>query len=406
MTMNATKDKTMEKTMNMTPAATTSEMAAREEASVVGLSKSFVSKKRDVHAVRGIDLGIKKGEYVVVLGPSGCGKSTLMRCIAGLERPTGGTVQLHGRTVFDQTAGIDVKPEDRNLGMVFQNYALWPHMTVEANVAYPLKRRKVGGTERAQRVAEVLETVECSALAKRLPAELSGGQQQRIALARALAPRPSLLLLDEPLSNLDALLRVSLRSELLRLHRELGFTALHITHDQAEALEMGDRVVLMREGQIEQVGTPDEVYTRPVSPYAANFLGVRNKLTATQAGGQITHDGGWVRGIDDLLSGAEGASIQVFARPRDVQVSPATSSSTNTSDSAVTVEGRVAQIVLSEGGTRQFIVDIGGAQWFAEQGNIEEVRIGDKVEVSIARNAVLFYDADGRLLADAKGKTN
>ncbi|WP_248145514.1 ABC transporter ATP-binding protein [Microbacterium aoyamense] len=371
------------------------------EASVEDLSKSFISKRRDVHAVRSIDLSIRKGEYVVVLGPSGCGKSTLMRCVAGLERPTGGRVRLHGRTVFDQSAGVDVKPEARNVGMVFQNYALWPHMSVEANVAYPLKRRGVRGQERTQRVAEVLETVECSPLAKRLPAELSGGQQQRVALARALASRPSLMLLDEPLSNLDALLRVSLRSELLRLHRELGFTALHITHDQAEALEMGDRVVLMREGEIEQSGTPDEVYTRPASPYAATFLGVRNKLTATLKNGQITHDGGWVGGVDDVVGAADGSSVRVFARPRDVRVVPATPIAERASHGDVEIEGRVAQIVLSEGGTHQFIVEVGETQWFAEQGDVSDVRLGDEVILSVPRASVLFYDTEGSLLSTA-----
>ncbi|GAA3909276.1 ABC transporter ATP-binding protein [Microbacterium invictum] len=370
----------------------------RPEASVVGLSKSFVSKKRDVHAVRGIDLSIRKGEYVVVLGPSGCGKSTLMRCIAGLEQPTAGTVRLHGQTVFDEKSGVDVKPEARNVGMVFQNYALWPHMSVEANVAYPLKRRKVRGPERSARVAEVLETVECSALAKRLPAELSGGQQQRIALARALASRPSLMLLDEPLSNLDALLRVSLRSELLRLHRELGFTALHITHDQAEALEMGDRVVLMRDGEIEQSGTPEEVYTRPASPYAATFLGVRNKVTATLSNGQVSYDGGWIRGVDNVLGTTEGATIKVFARPKDVRVTPQSQQAQAAPTGDVTLEGQVAQVVLSEGGTHQFIVDVGGAQWFAEQGDVATVRTGDRVVISVERSGVLLYDKDGRLL--------
>lgn len=391
--------------MNLT-ATEARETTPQIVASVVGLEKSYVSKKRDVRAVRGIDLHIQKGEYVVVLGPSGCGKSTLMRCIAGLERPTGGTVDLHGQTVFDPAGRIDVKPERRNVGMVFQNYALWPHMTIENNVAYPLKRRRVPAAERQQRVEEVLATVECTEYARRLPSELSGGQQQRIALARAMAARPALMLLDEPLSNLDALLRVSLRSELLRLHRELGFTALHITHDQAEALEMGDRVVLMKEGQIEQIGTPDEVYTRPASPYAATFLGVRNKVTVTSTEGFATHPGGSISGLDNIIADLGGEAIQVFARPRDVSVMPRTVHDVSTAAHTVSLSGTIEQIVLSEGGTHQFIVDIGGAQWFAEYGDANQLAIGDAVVLSVSCDDVLVYNTEDVLVErHSKGGT-
>src|SRR6478609_3199860 len=201
-------------------------------AQLSGLGKVFSAKGREVTALSDIDLDIHDGEYVVIVGPSGCGKSTLIRCIAGLESPTTGSVTLNGRTVYDSSQDINLRVNERNLGMVFQNYALWPHMSVEKNVEYPLRMRGLSKAERMRKVAGVLKTLECEPLATRLPAELSGGQQQRIALARALVYEPEVLLLDEPLSALDALLRISLRTELLQLHRTLGFTALHITHDQ------------------------------------------------------------------------------------------------------------------------------------------------------------------------------
>jgi iron(III) transport system ATP-binding protein len=364
-------------------------------ATISGLEKGFVSRKNQVQAVRGIDLQVLRGEYVVILGPSGCGKSTLMRCIAGLEKPTGGRIQLAGSTVFDPESRIDVPPERRKLGMVFQDYALWPHMSIEKNVAYPLRMQRVPKSERGERVAEILRVLECEQLAGRLPAELSGGQQQRVALARALVCSPGLLLLDEPLSNLDALLRVSLRAELLRLHRKLGFTALHITHDQDEALEMGDRIVLMRDGQVEQMGPPAEVYMRPVSPYAATFFGVRNTLTCHARSGRLEHDGGAIDGSEKLPgSWTEGQAVQLFVRSRDTRLSVA--GETPDGRGALAINGVVAQVVLGEGGHRQAIVDVHGQQWFVDLVSEIDPRPGDAVRIAMPANEVLLY-CDDRL---------
>jgi iron(III) transport system ATP-binding protein len=369
-------------------------MTTTSAAAVSGLDKTFRTKERDVCALRDIDLEIGQGEYVVVLGPSGCGKTTLIRCIAGLESPTSGRIELGGQAVFDDTAGIDAKPNKRDVGLLFQNYALWPHMTVAKNVDYPLRMHKVPRGERPARVAEVLEALECSPLANRLPAELSGGQQQRVALARALVFEPSIILLDEPLSNLDALLRVSLRAELSRLHRKLGFTAIHITHDQEEALEMGDRVVLMREGAIEQIGTPKDVYARPVSPYAANFLGVRNRIDVTSGGGVLTYAGGTIGASGRLASLVGDGDGQVFVREQDVRVGTETDPP---GASDLTLRGVVAQVVLGPGGKPRLIVEVAGKSWFAASATSAEIAAGDAVIVGIAAEHALLY-RDGALV--------
>ena len=297
--------------------------------------------------------------------------------------------------MYDADLGINRKVNDRNLGMVFQNYALWPHMTVEKNVAYPLRMRKVGRSERDERVAKVLKTLECEALATRLPAELSGGQQQRIALARALVYEPEVLLLDEPLSALDALLRISLRTELLQLHRALGFTALHITHDQEEALEMGDRVVLMREGRIEQVGPPAEVYQRPVSPYAAHFLGVRNQLEVTRIGSDLQHHGKVIQGAGTLAQRVtdDAEQLKVFVRARDTHVFHRDAAPRPT-DQHIDLEGTLTQVVLGEGGREQFVVDIDGSAWFAQHSGGARFGDGDRVMVRVSADQALLYQGE------------
>lgn len=251
------------------------------------LEKSFRRRRESIRVLRDIDLDVREGELLVLLGPSGCGKTTLLRCLVGLERPDGGSIELGGSPVVDVSKEISLPPNKRDVGMVFQNYALWPHMKIGENVAYPLKARNMKRELKEGRVAEVLDVVQCGHLSDRYPPELSGGQQQRVSLARALAPRPTLLLLDEPLSNLDALLRVELRAQLRVLHRELGFTAVYVTHDQEEALALGTRVAVMRSGQIEQIGAPSEVYRLPATEYVADFLGARNQLVLDADGGSI-----------------------------------------------------------------------------------------------------------------------
>lgn len=232
-------------------------------------------------AIDAINLTVKEGEFLTLLGPSGCGKSTTLASIAGLDQPTGGRITFGERVLADAETGAYLPPEARGFGVVFQSYALWPHLSVEDNVGMALRLRKVPASERTRRVSEALELVELGALAKRYPGELSGGQQQRVALARAIVFRPPLLLLDEPLSNLDAQLRQQARVWLKDIQRELGLTTIYVTHDQDEALAMSDRIVVMRGGKVVQLGTPQQIYTDPRHPFAASFIGNANLLAVT-----------------------------------------------------------------------------------------------------------------------------
>jgi iron(III) transport system ATP-binding protein len=232
-------------------------------------------KKRygDTEVVRGIGFDLPAGSFLVLLGPSGCGKSTLLRMLSGLEAPSEGSIRILGREVANPAQGIAVPAGERGLGLVFQSYALWPHMTVAGNVEWPLKVARQPAAQRQQRVSQVLSLLGIEPLAARYPNEISGGQQQRVAIARMLAPAPGLLLFDEPLSNLDAKLRVEMRSELLRVHRESQATSVYVTHDQIEAMTMATHVAVMRDGHVEQFGTPAELLEQPASAFVATFVG-------------------------------------------------------------------------------------------------------------------------------------
>ncbi|WP_017590274.1 ABC transporter ATP-binding protein [Nocardiopsis ganjiahuensis] len=245
------------------------------EISLERVVKAYRTGSDTVRAVGGVDLEIARGEFFSLLGPSGCGKTTTMRMIAGFEEPTEGVVRLSGRDV------TGVPANRRDVNMVFQSYALFPHMTVEANVAFGLERKRVPKAEIRRRVGEMLELVELGHRAKHRPAQLSGGQQQRVALARALVNEPGALLLDEPLGALDLKLRQSMQVELKRIQREVGITFVYVTHDQGEALTMSDRVAVMNNGLVEQLGTPAEIYERPATRFVADFIGTSNLLTGT-----------------------------------------------------------------------------------------------------------------------------
>ena len=234
--------------------------------------RDAVKRYGDFTALNGVSLNIKEGEFFTLLGPSGCGKTTLLRMIAGFNSIEGGDFY------FGEKRINDVPAHKRDIGMVFQNYAIFPHLTVKENVAYGLKARKVGKQEMETRVAEALELVQISHLADRKPNELSGGQQQRVALARAFVIEPSVLLMDEPLSNLDAKLRVQMRTVIKKLQRRLGITTIYVTHDQEEALAISDRIAVMKDGNIMQTGTPNEIYAKPQNPFVAGFIGTSNFL--------------------------------------------------------------------------------------------------------------------------------
>lgn len=230
------------------------------------------------------NLDVKDGEFISFLGPSGCGKTTTLRMIAGFERPTEGSITLGDTVVSSASEGLFMAPEKRDIGMVFQSYAVWPHMTVAENVAYPLKIQGVSKDERDRRVEEALKMVHLDQYGRRYPNQLSGGQQQRVALARALIAHPGLLLLDEPLSNLDAKLRESMRFEISTLQKELGITVIYVTHDQSEAMTMSDRIVVMNGGEIQQIGRPFDVYTHPANKMVADFIGLVNFVPAAMRG--------------------------------------------------------------------------------------------------------------------------
>jgi iron(III) transport system ATP-binding protein len=235
--------------------------------------KNLTKRFNNTVAIDTVSLWVPDGAFLVLLGPSGCGKTTLLRMLAGLELPSSGQIAFNGQVVSDGDRNWQVDPARRNSGLVFQSYALWPHMTVAGNVDWPLKVAGMAAADRARRVTEVLTMLEIKQLAQRYPNEISGGQQQRVAIARTIAPRPGILLFDEPLSNLDAKLRVEMRTELMRLHRATGATAVYVTHDQIEAMTMATHVAVINRGRIEQFGTPQDLVDNPASAFVATFVG-------------------------------------------------------------------------------------------------------------------------------------
>ena len=254
---------------------------------------NLVVRYGDQTAVNGVSFTVGRGEHLTLLGPSGCGKTTTLRAIAGLEQPTGGSIRIDGETMYDSEVRRTVPTEQRGVSMVFQSYAVWPHMTVFDNVAYGLRVRKQGKDESKANVERALGLVQMRHLAERGASKLSGGQQQRVALARAIAFSPTVVLFDEPLSNLDAKLRAEMRVELRELQRRLGITSVYVTHDQEEALAISDRVIVMNVGVIEQIGSPQEIYNRPRSRFVADFVGSANLLKGRLTGdGVFTAEGG------------------------------------------------------------------------------------------------------------------
>ncbi|GAC1346173.1 MAG: ABC transporter ATP-binding protein [Acetobacteraceae bacterium] len=292
------------------------------ELSVEHLYKEYVPGRT---AVDDVTFTVEAGEIVVLLGPSGCGKTTTLRSVAGLEHPTAGVIRIGGEVISAPAQGILLPPRRRNFGMVFQSYAVWPHMTVRQNVAYPLQRRGLSSSEKDRMVREALELVELTSYVDRPVVALSGGQMQRVALARSMVYRPRLLLLDEPLSNLDAQLRLRLRDDLRRIIKAAGLTALYVTHDQAEAVVLGDRIGVMRDGRLLQLCTATELYNDPADAFVAAFTGSTNQIA------------GWLRssdaGIGEVEAGSgqliyaklsaglvAGSTVQVMIRPENVEL--------------------------------------------------------------------------------------
>jgi iron(III) transport system ATP-binding protein len=337
-------------------------------------------------ALKGVSLAVHPGELICFLGPSGCGKTTLLRIIAGLEVQTSGTVIQAGKDISR------LPPMKRDYGIVFQSYALFPNLSIAENVAYGLVNRGVARAAREARVAELLALVGLPDSGAKFPAQLSGGQQQRIAIARAIATSPGLLLLDEPLSALDARVRVRLRGEIRSLQQRLGITTILVTHDQEEALTMADRIVVMNQGQIDQIGTPSEVYSDPKTPFVADFVGKTNLLPATCDGGNRVQVGTQRFECEVNARHANGAGLRVFFRPEDIQVRGVNEATPNSAHAVVEkVEflGAYSRVTLRVNGIDQPLhadLSVNDMVWF-------KVKPGDTMRVAIPPERVRVFEA-------------
>jgi spermidine/putrescine ABC transporter ATP-binding subunit len=331
---------------------------------LVGVVKEFQARGEVVTAVRTLDLAIDEGEFFSLLGPSGCGKTTTLRMIAGFEEPTRGGIRLHGSDV------TGIPPNRRDVNMVFQSYALFPHMSVFENVAFGLRRRRVAKGEITRRVTEILEIVDLAGRGQRRPRELSGGQQQRVALARALVNRPRALLLDEPLGALDLKLRQAMQVELKRIQREVGITFVYVTHDQGEALTMSDRIAVMNDGRIEHLGTPREIYEHPSTRFVAGFIGTSNLLTATvsrveggQAIIQVSAEERIIVPVADRDLAA-GSRLELTVRPEKIEIS-----TTRPAERGCVLRGTVIEVVYLGTSTNFSVTTTTGADIVVFQQN-------------------------------------
>ena len=321
------------------------------ELEISNISKDYGASR----ALHPVSLTVERGEFVTILGPSGCGKSTLLRILTGISQPSGGEIRLGGKRI-DQAP-----PEARDIAMVFQSYALFPHMSVAKNLGFGLKMKKVAKDERARRIAHALEICNLTALVDRMPRQLSGGQQQRVALARAIVMQPSLLLFDEPLSNLDAKLRDTLRHELTELHRRIGATSLYVTHDQAEAMAMSDRIVVMNAGRVVEIGTPLDLYRAPKHAFTAGFLGQTNLLPVSAEGQQAQLPWGQPVTLDRVAAG----NVQISVRPENINICSDRAGAGTVS--AVSFMGANALYTVEIGG-RQIRVSQSGAETLIDAG--------------------------------------
>jgi ABC-type sugar transport system ATPase subunit len=351
-----------------------------------GLSKRFGG----VTAVDNLSLAVDSGEFLTLLGPSGCGKTTVLRMIAGLEIPDGGKIRIGGKTVFSAKQGLFVSPGKRGIGLVFQSYALWPHMTVRQNVAFGLEIRKVAPGEREREVAEALAYMRLDGMENRYPQQMSGGQQQRVALARMLVARPGVFLMDEPLSNLDAKLRIEMRAEIKRLHREAKATTVYVTHDQTEALTLSSRVAVMERGKLMQVAPPREIYRRPANLFVADFVGsptinlIPGKIVRNSEG--IFFEGAALSLPAPALAAHVGAEATAAVRPEEIRIVTETGKDTVSGEAYAVLPAGPETIVQVRREGRIFNIRVMGET---------SLDIGERVSLQFVPEAVSYFHREG-----------
>ena len=378
-------------TLPTAPVATDMALEAAEPYAIelVGLHKRYGTTE----ILESVDLEIEPGEFIVLLGPSGCGKSTILKIIAGLEDATGGEVYIKGRLVNY------VRPKDRDVSMVFQNYALYPHMTVAANIGFPLKMRGVGSDRVSSRVEEVAAMLELTEQLARFPDQLSGGQRQRVALGRAIIRDPVAFLMDEPLSNLDALLRVQMRSELLTLHRRVGKTTIYVTHDQVEAMTMADQIVVLRGGAVQQVGTTRQVYSSPANTFVATFVG---SPPMNLFPGRVEYGEGGVVfaglvrvALDGATTLSEGTTVTLGVRPEHILLRPSTDPSV---DAVATIR------LIEDVGPEDFVtVTVDDVRCTVRVAGHRSMTEGSDVGLVLERGALHLFDEQGIRIEAAFG---
>ena len=350
---------------------------------LAGVTKTYRENRNVARAIEEVSFTVPEGSFFTLLGPSGCGKTTTLRCVAGLEDPDAGRIRIGTDTVYDSAGGINTPIQHRDIGMVFQSYAIWPHMTVYDVAAFPLRVSKIrhfSSKEIAERVERVLSTVGLGEYVERMATQLSGGQQQRLALARALIREPSVLLLDEPLSNLDAKLREEMRVEIKNLQARLGITTLYVTHDQGEALLMSDRIALFDKGRIIQEGTPRDIYSCPKTRFAANFVGASNFIPGRLVDGRdrVLAEGGFgvtrVTPAEDVRSGDD---VLLFFRPEDVRIHVAPPGSTEN-----VAKGMVCAVNYL-GDYLDLCIDLNGHEIHARQHPSSALNVGSELHVEV-----------------------
>lgn len=364
---------------------------------ITNLRKTFIRKggKEPIVPVDNVSLDIAAGDLVVLLGPSGCGKTTLLRCVAGLERPDSGKIVINDRVVFSSEQGIFVPPEQRGINIIFQSYALWPHMSVAENVGFPLRMKKLPSAEIRERVERALDMVGLPDVGRSYPGQISGGQQQRVALARAIVGEDQVILFDEPLSNVDAIVRDKLRVELLDIKRRLGFSALYVTHDQAEAMELADKIAVLKDGKVLQYAPPREIYERPANAGVGNFIGTANMMPGTVRGPNAedpalldveTQAGVLIATPGETGTEETGKRILLLSRPEQWRIADP--------DDRNALQGEVTATLFS-GAVTEYRVAVGAIQVRIVSSDPDLAKAGEVVRLSVAPRHLTTLNEEG-----------